>query len=136
MDVLPYEKHLSSWVGVSPGNNESTGKKSGRITYGNKRAKSILSQSVWAASRTKGTVLPRPVPSLGSPPRQEKGYCGVAHPILKSVYHVLKDEIPYYELGTDYLNSRVEARRKLKAIAPDINGKQDPKADFYWRTAR
>ena len=41
----------------------------------------------------------------------------MAHSILKSVYHVLKDEVPYNELGADYLNSRVEARRKryLKA---------------------
>jgi hypothetical protein len=33
------------------------------------------------------------------------------------VYHVLKDDLPYNELGADYLNSRVEARRKryLKA---------------------
>jgi transposase len=27
MDVFPDEKHLCSWVGVSPGNNESAGKK-------------------------------------------------------------------------------------------------------------
>ncbi|MGI6572666.1 MAG: transposase [Fermentimonas sp.] len=27
MDVFPSEKHLCSWVGVSPGNNESAGKK-------------------------------------------------------------------------------------------------------------
>lgn len=27
MDVFPNKKHLSSWVGVSPGNNESAGKK-------------------------------------------------------------------------------------------------------------
>lgn len=27
MDVFPNEKHLSSWVGMSPGNNESAGKK-------------------------------------------------------------------------------------------------------------
>ena len=27
MEVFPSEKHLASWVGVSPGNNESAGKK-------------------------------------------------------------------------------------------------------------
>lgn len=27
MSVFPTENHLSSWVGVSPGNNESAGKK-------------------------------------------------------------------------------------------------------------
>jgi hypothetical protein len=27
MDVFPDEKHLSSWAGMSPGSNESAGKK-------------------------------------------------------------------------------------------------------------
>ncbi|MFR9519236.1 MAG: IS110 family transposase, partial [Rikenellaceae bacterium] len=27
MSVFPDEKHLSSWVGIAPGNNESAGKK-------------------------------------------------------------------------------------------------------------
>jgi transposase len=27
MDVFPDEKHLSSWAGLCPGNNESAGKK-------------------------------------------------------------------------------------------------------------
>jgi transposase len=27
MDVFPSEKHISSWAGLSPGNNESAGKK-------------------------------------------------------------------------------------------------------------
>jgi transposase len=27
MSVFPNEKHLASWVGISPGNNESAGKK-------------------------------------------------------------------------------------------------------------
>ena len=36
----------------------------------------------------------------------------VAHSILKSVYHILGDGVPYNELGADYLNSRIEKRRK------------------------
>ncbi len=41
----------------------------------------------------------------------------VAHSILKSVYYVLKYNVPYHELGADYLNSRMEKKRKkyLKA---------------------
>ncbi|MFV0392244.1 MAG: transposase [Paludibacteraceae bacterium] len=27
MEVFPTDKHISSWAGVSPGNNESAGKK-------------------------------------------------------------------------------------------------------------
>ncbi|MFI3321264.1 MAG: transposase [Rikenellaceae bacterium] len=41
MNVFPSEKHLSLWVGIALGNNESAGKKSGRITHGNKQAKYV-----------------------------------------------------------------------------------------------
>ncbi|MCL6626769.1 MAG: transposase [Alicyclobacillus shizuokensis] len=30
MSVFPSASHLSSWAGLSPGNNESAGKKNGR----------------------------------------------------------------------------------------------------------
>jgi hypothetical protein len=36
----------------------------------------------------------------------------VAHSILKSVFHVLKDDVPYYELGAEHLNSRMEDKRR------------------------
>ncbi len=56
MEVFPTAEHLCSWVGVSPGNNESEGKKkSGRTTHGNKQAKTTLMEASWAASRTKHT---------------------------------------------------------------------------------
>ena len=56
MDKFPTEDHLSSWAGMSPGNNESVGKKKGcGTTYGNKCLKAVLTESAWAASKTKGT---------------------------------------------------------------------------------
>lgn len=38
--------YLSSWVGLSPGNNKSAGKKSSRITHGNKHLKAVIIESV------------------------------------------------------------------------------------------
>jgi len=56
MNVFPTEKHLASWAGVSPGNNESAGKKkSGRTNHGNKHVKSVITEIAWAATRTKDT---------------------------------------------------------------------------------
>jgi hypothetical protein len=49
---------------------------------------------------------------LGARRGKKKAIVAVAHSILKSVYHVLKDDAPYNELGADYLNSRMEKRRK------------------------
>jgi len=54
MSRFPSDKHLSSWAGVSPGNNESAVKRhSGRCTQGNKWLKSTLTESAWAASKSK-----------------------------------------------------------------------------------
>ena len=41
MSVFPNEKHLASWGGVCFGNNESAGKKSGRIAVGHLILKSV-----------------------------------------------------------------------------------------------
>ncbi len=52
MGTFPTEKHLASWPGMCPGNNESAGKKkSGRTTHGNKQVKAVLTEAAWAATR-------------------------------------------------------------------------------------
>ena len=58
MERFPSERHLSSWAGMSPGNNESTGmKKPGSMTYGNKCLKTMLIEFAWVGSKTKDTYL-------------------------------------------------------------------------------
>ena len=58
MEQFPTAAHFSSWVGMSPGNNESAGKrKSGRTTKGNRWLRTTLVQVAWAASQTKNTYL-------------------------------------------------------------------------------
>ena len=53
MDRFPNETHLSSWAGMSPGNNESAGKKKpGSTTYGDKCLKTMLTEFAWVASKT------------------------------------------------------------------------------------
>ncbi len=53
INLFPSERHLASWTGVCPGNNESAGKrKSGRVTKGNRWLKGVLVQAAHAASRT------------------------------------------------------------------------------------
>ena len=58
MDLFPTEMHLSSWSGMSPGNNESAGKRRpGFTTHGNKHLKTILTEFGWIASKMKRTYL-------------------------------------------------------------------------------
>jgi transposase len=51
---------------------------------------------------------------------KKRAVMAVAHSILKSAYHVLKYNVPYKELGEDYLKSQVEKKRK-KYLTSELN---------------
>lgn len=54
---FPSSRHIASWTGVSPGNNESAGKKSAKIVPRNPLIKSALCKVTWAISRSKNTSM-------------------------------------------------------------------------------
>ena len=55
--TFPSDKHLCSWVGVCPGDNESAGvNHSHRSPKGNRHMRRILNQAANAAARTKGSM--------------------------------------------------------------------------------
>jgi hypothetical protein len=76
-----------------------------------------LVEAAWGASRTKNTFYSARYHRLAARRGKKRAVMAVAHSILKSVYYVLKYNVPYHELGADYLNSRMEKKRKkyLKA---------------------
>lgn len=111
MDLFPTEMNLSSWSGMSPGNNESAGKKKpGTTTHGNKCLKSILTELAWVASRMKGTYLYSKYHSLVGRRGKKKTLVAVGHKILIMCYHILKYKVPYKELGENYLDTRKKDR--------------------------
>ena len=113
MSVYPTEKHLASWAGISPGNNESAGKKkSGRTTPGNKHLKSILSEVAWSATRSKDTFYSARYHRLAARRGKKRALIAIGHSILKSVYHVIKGKEEYKELGADYLDNKLKTSRK------------------------
>lgn len=112
MGVFPTEKHLASWTGMCPENNESAGNKSGGITHGNKQVKSVITEAAWAATRTKNTFYSARYHRLTARRGKKRALIAVEHSILKSVYHILKDNRDYKELGAEYVNERVEKKRK------------------------
>lgn len=111
MDLFPTEAHLASWAGMSPGNNESAGKKkSGATTHGNLYLKTILTEFAWIASKMKGTYLWAKYQSLIGRKGKKKALVAVGHKILISAYHILKYRVPYKELGMNYLDERKRDR--------------------------
>ena len=107
MGRFPSEQHLSSWAGMSPGNNESAGKKQpGSTTYGNKCLKTMLTEFAWVASKTKDTYLRSKYHSLVGRRGKKKALVALGHKILIMCYHILKYRCAYKELGVDYLDRR------------------------------
>ena len=107
MGRFPSEQHLSSWAGMSPGNNESAGKKKpGSTTYGNKCLKTMLTEFAWVASKTKDTYLRSKYHSLVGRRGKKKALVALGHKILIMCYHILKYRCAYKELGVDYLDRR------------------------------
>ncbi len=94
--------HLCSWSGVSPGNNESAGKrKSGRIRKGNKMLKKTLVQCATSAIKNKDSFFYAQYQRLVVRKGAKKAIVAVAHSMLIAIYYVLSGE-DFYDLGADY----------------------------------
>jgi transposase len=123
MSRFPTCGHLISWAGLCPRSDESAGKRhSTRIRKGNPWLKTTLVQCAWAASKTKATYLHTQFMSIRSRRGARKAIVAVAASILSAVYHMLKNQTPYRDLGPQYRDSRnkeAQARRlvtRLRAL--------------------
>jgi transposase len=103
---------LCSWCGLSPGNNQSGGKRfSGRSRVRNNRLKTIMVEVAWPAIKKKGSYFRAKYYSLIARLGAKKAIIAVARKILKAVYRVLKDDVPFKDLGEEYL---IELKRESK----------------------
>lgn len=127
--------HLASWTGLSPGNNESAGKrKSGKTTKGNPWVRRVAVQAAWCAVRTKGTYLSAQYRQLAPRRGAKRAIVAVAHSIVKSVYHMLKNHHPYMDLGAEHFDRISPERRKrhyvrrLQALGYTVTLQAEPVA--------
>ena len=128
MEHFPNEQHLASWAGLSPGNNESAGKKkSSRITHGDKWLKSMIVQCAWAATRTKGTYLRSKYDKLVGRRGKKRALVAVGHKIIIAAYFILKNKESYKELGGDFLDKKTKEKQikrhlqKLRELGVDVS---------------
>jgi transposase len=117
MSQFPDEAHLSSWAGVCPGNNESAGKKkSGKTQKGNSFLKGALTESAWAASKTKDTSYNAIYHSLVGRRGKKRALVALAHRMLIDIYYVLKTGEPYQDIGAEAVCERTMKRREKSMI--------------------
>ncbi len=123
MSRFPSDRHISSWAGVAPANNRSAGKQlSGRTTKGNPRLRAALAEAVWAISHTKDNYLCAQYHHLARRIGKKKAIVAVSHSLLVIIYHMLRDQTDYRDLGPHFFETldkerlRTSAVRRLEAL--------------------
>jgi transposase len=127
MDAFPTPKHLASWAGVCPGNDESAGKRrSGKTGKGSKWLRATLTESANAAARTKDCYLAAQYRRLRGRRGHSKAVTAVGHSILTAAWHMLRTGEIYRDLGGDYFTRQSPDRltkrlvRPLEALGHDV----------------
>jgi transposase len=111
------DKHLASWAGVCPGNKQSGGKRlSGKTTKGNKYLRTILCEVAWAISRTKDNYLSAFYHRLARRRGKNKAITALAHKVLVILYHILRTNKPYTDLGGDYFEQLDRGRIEIHHV--------------------
>ena len=123
MSRFPTDAHLCSWAVVCPGNNESAGKRrSGKTRKGNSLLRSTLVVCAHAAVRKKDSYFYAQFMRISAHRGNKRAYVAVAHSILISIYHILRDGVAFQDLGAGYYNQFNRERKinaylkKLKAL--------------------
>ncbi len=98
-------KHLCSWAGLSPRNDESAGKiKSKKIMPGNPYVKSILCQVAWVAVKNRKTPLGNWFWSHQASLGKKKAIIAISRKILTLSYSLISNNTFY---DNDYLSTRL-----------------------------
>ena len=126
MGAFPTAKHLASWAGVCPGNDESAGKRrSGRTRKGSKWLRATPTEAALAA-RTKNSYLAAQYQRLRGRRGHSKAVTAVGHSMLTAAWHMLQTGELYRDLGGDYYTrqnpDRVTKRliRQLEALGHHV----------------
>jgi transposase len=117
MDRFPDEAHLSSWVGLCPAAKISANKRlSTKIGKGNRWLRQALIEAANAAARRKDTFLGAYYQRLRKPMGHKKALVALAHRILIIIYHLLKEQQAYRELGPGHLDEKAAEIAKRRAL--------------------
>ena len=120
--------HLASWARICPGTHESAGKRRSTGTgTGNNWLRTTLLESAWAASHSRTSYLGARYWRIAKRRGPKRGAIAVAHSILTIVYHILRDEVTFRDLGPDYFDRLDAGRqkryylRRLAALGCDVS---------------
>lgn len=110
VSAWPSDKHFASWLGLSPGNKVSGGK---RLDSKSKptanRAAAALRMAAYSLANARcalGAFYRRLRTRIGAP----KAITATAHKLARIIYNMLKYRTPFVDLGQDYYEQQYRER--------------------------
>jgi transposase len=117
MTAFADARHLASWAGQCPGNDQSAGRRrSGRTRKGSKWLDWTLEESALAAIRAKDIYLAAQYQRLRPRRGHKRALGAVKHSILTACWHMLSTGELYHDLGGDYFHRRDPERATQRLI--------------------
>ena len=117
MSRFPSAKHLASWAGVAPGNKQSGGKRlRAPARKGNTHLRAVLAEAVWAISHTKDNYLSAQYHRLARRMGAKRAIVAVSHSLLVIIYHMLRANQDYHDLGPHFFETLDTTRQRDNAV--------------------
>jgi transposase len=121
MTVFPSVAHFVSWAAICPGTNQSGHRRgSGKTRKGDTWLRAILTEAAHAAVKTKGTYLASHYGQLRGRRGEAKAIGATRHDILTAYYHIVRDRVPYRELGPDWLARRHSPEHRTRRLVKQL----------------
>jgi transposase len=120
MTQFPSDRHLASWSGQCPGNDQSAGRRrSGRTRKGSKWLNVALKDAAMAATRTNGSYLQAQYRRLRPRLGHGKALGAVKHSIIVACWHMLTTGELYRDLGADYFQ-HADPKRATRRLVTQL----------------
>lgn len=116
MSRWPTERHISSWAKVSPGNNQSGGKKHPGRTGKGGPVREILIRAALNVSRNPNSYYAALYRRLCRRGSKEQALVAVAHALLIAIYHMLRDGVIHQDLGPNHFDERRREQSARNAL--------------------
>jgi len=113
MSRFPSADHCASWVGLSPANNLSAGKRikgKHKKNRGNDLLHQTLIECAQAIGKNRGSYLCAQYRRIAARSGKNVAAVAVAHSLVVIIYHILKTGEPYRDLGQDYFDKRDQTK--------------------------
>ena len=121
MSVFGSAQRLVSWAAICPGTNQSGHRRrSGKTRRGNPWLRTALTQAARAAARSKNTYLASHYWQIRGRRGEAKAIGATRHDILVAYYHIVRDRVPFRELGPDWLARRHSPEHRTRRLVKQL----------------